>query len=119
MKKLAQNKYASRIGFNFYQLPSRAYTFVVEFFPPTLTNVSIDCCIDGCIKQNAECLYSCERATKEEVRITPTRAISTLFDQTLSGLKAIQDPSFPLGRMPRDIISRSMESTIERSLKST
>ena len=43
MGKDAQNKYASRIGFNFYKLPAGAYTFVVEFFPPTLTNVSIDC----------------------------------------------------------------------------
>ena len=43
MRKDAQNKYASRIGFNLYQLPAGAYTFVVEFFPPTTTNVSIDC----------------------------------------------------------------------------
>ena len=49
--------------------------------------------IDGYIKQNAGCLYSCERATKEEVGITPARVISTLFDQTLSGLKAIQSVS--------------------------
>ena len=32
MGKDAQNKYASRIGFNLYQLPAGAYTFVVEFF---------------------------------------------------------------------------------------
>ena len=43
MKKLAQNKYASRLGFNFYKLPAGAYTFVVEFFPPTQTNVSVNC----------------------------------------------------------------------------
>ena len=43
MRKDAQNKYASRIGFNFYQLPAGAYTFVVELFPPSLNNVSIDC----------------------------------------------------------------------------
>ena len=261
MKKLAQDKYASRIGFNFYQLPAGAYTFVVKFFPPSLNNVSIDCrstsinvnhqtmknfptycknlvqlhkwkisppeylmvdikCdgvasspangpgrmvvygvegthndvpsavfdrsyvihngnlfmetgidmnankilnlpaptagsnavrkkyvddgflqksggtfsgdidtggnkianltyptlgtdaatkqyvdisgifsilnsatatyIDGYIKQNTECLHSCERATKEEIRMTSTRVISTLFDQTLSGLNATQ-----------------------------
>ena len=42
-RKDAQDKYASRIGFNLYQLPSEAYTFVVEFFPPKLNNVSIDC----------------------------------------------------------------------------
>ena len=42
MRKNAQNKYASRTGFNVYQLPAGAYTFVVEFFPPTLTNPSID-----------------------------------------------------------------------------
>ena len=43
MRKDAQDKYASRIGFNLYQLPAGAYTFVVEFFPPKLNNVSIDC----------------------------------------------------------------------------
>ena len=43
MKKLAQDKYASRIGFNFYKIPAKAYTLVVEFFPPSLNNVSIDC----------------------------------------------------------------------------
>ena len=46
--------------------------------------------VDGYIKQNAECLYSCERGTKEEVVMTPTRKITTLFDQTLSGLNATQ-----------------------------
>ena len=221
MRKDAQNKYASRLGFNFYQLSAGAYTFVVEFFPPTQTNVSVDCrstpinvnhqvfkkmptyyknlvqlhkwkitapeylmvdikcdgdssssangtgwmivygisgthndvpssvldCpflifrgdmfmevdldmnyqglrnlpnptnqadaatkqyvdisgifsilnsatatyVDGYIKQNAECLYSCERGLPTEARFTPsTRAISTLFDQTLSGLNATQ-----------------------------
>ena len=43
MRKDAQDKYASRLGFNLYQLPAGAYTFVVEFFHPTLTNPSIDC----------------------------------------------------------------------------
>ena len=47
--------------------------------------------VDGYIKQNAECLYSCERELPSEARFTPsTRAISTLFDQTLSGLNATQ-----------------------------
>ena len=47
--------------------------------------------VDGYIKQNAECLYSCERELPSEARSTPsTRAISTLFDQTLSGLNATQ-----------------------------
>ena len=43
MGKDNQNKYASRLGFNFCKLPAGAYTFVVEFFPPTGINVSIDC----------------------------------------------------------------------------
>ena len=47
--------------------------------------------VDGYVKQNAECLYSCERELPSEARFTPsTRAISTLFDQTLSGLNATQ-----------------------------
>ena len=50
--------------------------------------------MDGYIKQNAECLYSVERGTKEELRFNPsTKAISTLFDQTLSGLNATQTTS--------------------------
>ena len=47
--------------------------------------------VDGYIKENAECLYSVERGTKEEVFFdSSTRVISTLFDQTLSGLNATQ-----------------------------
>ena len=50
--------------------------------------------MDGYIKQNAECLSFCERGLKEEVRMAPnSRAISTLFDQTLSGLNAVQTVS--------------------------
>ena len=41
--KSASNEYNARIGFNFYQLPVGAYTYVVEYFPPTQTNVSVDC----------------------------------------------------------------------------
>ena len=219
--KSASNEYNARIGFNFYQLPVGAYTYVVEYFPPTQTNVSVDCrstplnvnkqifkqfstyvknivqihkwqktapdylmvdiksdgdasspakgkgwmivygiegthndvsssvldtpflisggsmlmqvpldmrnqvirnlplptaatqaaskeyvdisgifsilgqatatYVDGYIKENAECLYSVERGTKEEVFFgSSTRAISTLLDQTLSGLNASQ-----------------------------
>ena len=42
-KKSARDQYACRIGFNFYHLPEGSYTFVVKFFPPTNTGVSIDC----------------------------------------------------------------------------
>ena len=75
--------------------------------------------IDGYIKQNAECLYSCERELKTEVLMTPTsRAITTLFDQTLSGLKAVQTvssrrPKLSTGKNAKRYYSRSMESTIE------
>ena len=219
--KSASNEYNARIGFNFYRLPVGAYTYVVEYFPPTQTNVSVDCrstplnvnkqifkqfstyvknivqihkwqktapdylmvdiksdgdasspakgrgwmivygiegthndvsssvldtpflisggsmhmqvpldmrnqdirnlpipttatqaaskeyvdisgifsilahatatYVDGYIKENAECLYSVERGTKEELRFnSSTRAISSLVDQTLSGLNATQ-----------------------------
>ena len=43
MTKDAQNGYDARLGFHFYKLPVGAYTFVVEYFPPTSTNVSVDC----------------------------------------------------------------------------
>ena len=50
--------------------------------------------VDGYIKQNAECLYSVERGTKEELFYnSSTRAISALIDQTLSGLNATQTTS--------------------------
>ena len=219
--KSASNEYNARIGFNFYRLPVGAYTYVVEYFPPTMTNVSVDCrstplnvnkqifkqfptyvknivqihkwqktapdylmvdiksdgdasspakgrgwmvvygiegthndvsssvldtpflisggsmlmqvpldmrnqvirnlplptaatqaaskeyvdisgifsilgqatatFVDGYIKENAECLYSVERGTKEEVFFgSSTRSISSLLDQTLSGLNATQ-----------------------------
>ena len=41
--KNAQNEYNARIGFNFYRVPTGAYTYVVEYFPPFLINVSVDC----------------------------------------------------------------------------
>ena len=218
------NEYNARIGFNFYPVPTGAYTYVVEYFPPAMTNRSVDCLstplnvnkqifkkfptyvknivqihkwqsptpdylmidlksvgdanspaqgegwmivygiegthndvpssvldtpflisrgsmlmqvplnmsnqviqnlplptaasqaaskdyvdtsgiysilrhatatfIDGYIKQNAECLYSIERGTKEEVFFDPsTRAITTLADKTLSELNATQSTS--------------------------
>ena len=219
--KNAFNEYNARIGFNFNPVPTGAYTYVVEYFPPTMTNASVDCLstplnvnkqifkqfstyvknivqihkwrkvtpnylmvdiksvgdasspakgkgwmivygiegthndvsssvldtpflikrgsmlmqvpldmrnqvirnlplptvasqaaskeyvdisgifsilgqatatyVDGHIKENAECLYSVERGTKEEVFFdSSTRVISTLLDQTLSGLNATQ-----------------------------
>ena len=41
--KNAQNKYNARIGFNFYPVPKGAYTYVVEYFPPFMIDVSVDC----------------------------------------------------------------------------
>ena len=41
--KNAQNEYNARIGFNFNPVPTGAYTYVVEYFPPFLINVSVDC----------------------------------------------------------------------------
>ena len=43
MGKDAQNKYALRLGFNFYQIPAGPYTFVVEFFLPVFNKVSVHC----------------------------------------------------------------------------
>ena len=41
--KNAQNRYASRIGFNLYRIPEGEYTICIEFVPVTMTNVSVDC----------------------------------------------------------------------------
>ena len=41
--KNAQNEYNARIGFNFNPVPTGAYTYVVEYFPPFLIDVSVDC----------------------------------------------------------------------------
>ena len=35
------NDYRSRIGFHLYSLPLGYYTFVVEYFPPEMTNVIV------------------------------------------------------------------------------
>ena len=40
-KDAGSNNYRSRIGFNLYSLQIGYYTFVVEFFPPEMTNVSV------------------------------------------------------------------------------
>ena len=40
--KGAQNEYSSRIGFNMFKLPEGEYTLAIEFFPPSMTNVSVD-----------------------------------------------------------------------------
>ena len=57
----------------------------------SILNSATETYVDEYIKQKAECLYSCERELPSEARFTPsTRAISTLFDQTLSGLNATQ-----------------------------
>ena len=41
MKDSGSNNYRSRIGFNLGSLPIGYYTFVCEFFPPVMTNVSV------------------------------------------------------------------------------
>ena len=41
--KNAQNEYNARIGFNFYRVPTGAYTYVVEYFPPFMIDFSVDC----------------------------------------------------------------------------
>ena len=57
----------------------------------SILNSATETYVDEYIKQKAECLYSCERELPSEARFTPsTRAISTLFDHTLSGLNATQ-----------------------------
>ena len=68
---------------------TKQYTDISGIF--SILNSATATYVDGYIKQNAECLYSCERELPSEARFTPsTRAISTLFDQTLSGLNATQ-----------------------------
>ena len=41
--KDAQNEYDARIGFNFFRVPTGAYTYVVEYFPHYMVDVSVDC----------------------------------------------------------------------------
>ena len=67
---------------------TKQYVDISDF---SILNSATATYVDGYIKQNAECLYSCERELPSEARFTPsTRAISTLFNQTLSGLNATQ-----------------------------
>ena len=37
-----QNQYSSRIGFNMFKLLEGEYTLAIEFFPPSMTNLSVD-----------------------------------------------------------------------------
>ena len=41
MRKGAENWYSSRLGFNMYKLPDGEYTLVIEFFPPTMNQVTL------------------------------------------------------------------------------
>ena len=41
LEKDTPNQYRSRIGFNLHPLPVGYYTFVVEYFPPEMTEVSV------------------------------------------------------------------------------
>ena len=71
------------------QAASKAYVDISGIY--SILSQATATFIDGYIKQNAECLYSVERGTKEEVFFnSSTRVISTLLDQTLSGLNATQ-----------------------------
>ena len=68
---------------------SKQYVDVAGLF--SILNNATATYVDGYVKQNAECLYSCERGLPTEANFTPSkRSISTLFDQTLSGLNATQ-----------------------------
>lgn len=42
LTKNPQNKYSSRIGFNMSSISEGEYTIVIEFFPPSMTNVSVN-----------------------------------------------------------------------------
>ena len=37
-----KNDYDARIGFNFFRVPTGAYTYVVEYFPHYMVDVSVD-----------------------------------------------------------------------------
>ena len=49
--KNAQNEYNARIGFNFNPVPTGAYTYVVEYFPPFMIDVSVDWQINSVERQ--------------------------------------------------------------------
>ena len=41
MGKGAENWYSSRLGFNLYKLPEGEYTLAIEFFPPSMDQVTV------------------------------------------------------------------------------
>ena len=41
MGKGSQNRYSSRLGFNMFKLQDGEYTLAIEFFPPTMDEVSV------------------------------------------------------------------------------
>ena len=77
--KGAQNEYSSRIGFNMVKLLEGEYTLAIEFFPPSMTNVSVDVVSTSLnIKQQATKLfpnYSRSIVHLHKWRITPPERI--------------------------------------------
>ena len=58
MGKGPQNQYSSRIGFNMFKLLEGEYSLAIEFFPPSMTNLSVDVVSTSLnIKQQAPKLF--------------------------------------------------------------
>ena len=67
VKDSGSNNYRSRIGFNLGSLPIGYYTFVCEFFPPVMTNVSVTA-IGTTISINNQTTKTFSRYTKTLVQ---------------------------------------------------
>ena len=90
--KNAFNEYNARIGFNFYRVPVGTYTYVVEYFPPTMTNVSVDC-LSTPLNVNKQIFKQFSTYVKNIVQIHKWQ--KTAPDYLMVDIKSVGDASSP------------------------
>ena len=90
--KNAFNEYNARIGFNFYRVPTGSYTYVVEYCPPTMTNVSVDC-LSTPLNVNKQIFKQFSTYVKNIVQIHKWQ--KTAPDYLMVDLKSVGDASSP------------------------
>ena len=86
------NEYNARIGFNFNPVPTGTYTYVVEYFPPTMTNVSVDC-LSSALSVNKQIFKKFSTYVKNIVQIHKWTAAKP--DYLMVDIKSDGDASSP------------------------
>ena len=86
------NEYNARIGFNFYPVATGSYTYVVEYFPPTMTNVSVDC-LSTPLNVNKQIFKKFPTYVKNVVQIHKWQQTSP--DYLMVDIKSVGDANSP------------------------